>query len=208
MNGVNIDAGSIDIDTKNDVLNIGIGIAGSQTSKLGLTGMVSYMGGESHAETLVDDDVSFTVRKKVERVTEKKDDGSTEYKDEVTSTGAVNISSTNDTNIINLVGDWNSSETSSVGASVGVISYDIHSIAELTNQELNNDGTSAETSATANHKGNISANSVNVNALTDGIINNFTVAGVKNSTQNANNQGGGANAAAGGGAGAHRRSGF
>ena len=174
MNGVNIDAGSIDIATKNDVLNIGIGIAGSQTSKLGLTGMVSYMGGESYAETLVDDDVNFTARKKVERVAKKKDDGSTEYKDEVTSTGAVNISSTNDTNIINLVGDWNSSETSSVGASVGVISYDIHSIAELTNQELNNDGTSAETSATANHKGNISANSVNVNALTDGIINNFT----------------------------------
>ena len=114
----------------------------------------------------------------------------------------MNISSTNDTNIINLVGDWNSSETSSVGASVGVISYDIHSIAELTNQELNNDGTSAETSATANHKGNISANGVNVNALTDGIINNFTVAGVKNSSENANQQAGGANAAAGGGAGA------
>ena len=202
MNGVNIDAGSIDIATKNDVLNIGIGIAGSQTSKLGLTGMVSYMGGESHAETLVDDDVSFTARKKVERVAKKKDDGSTEYKDEVTSPGAVNISSTNDTNIINLVGDWNSSETSSVGASVGVISYDIHSIAELTNQELNNDGTSAETSATANHKGNISANGVNVNALTDGTINTFTVAGVKNSSENANQQAGGANAAAGGGAGA------
>lgn len=202
MNGVTIDAGSIDIATKNDVLNIGIGIAGSQTSKLGVTGMVSYMGGESHAETLVDDDASFTARKKVERVAKKKDDGSTEYKDEVTSTGAVNISSTNATNIINLVGDWNSAEVSSVGASVGVISYDIHGIAELTNQELKADGTSAETSATANLKGNIKANSVNVNALTDGTINTFTVAGVKNSSENANQQAGGANAAAGGGAGA------
>ncbi|MGM9568977.1 MAG: beta strand repeat-containing protein, partial [Phascolarctobacterium sp.] len=202
MNGVTIEAGSIDIATKNDVLNIGIGIAGSQTSKLGVTGMVSYLGGESHAETLVDDDVEFTARKKVEKVAKKKDDGTTEYKDEVTSTGAVNISSTNATNVINLVGDWNSSEVSSVGASVGVISYDIHSIAELTNQEVKADGTSAETSATANHKGNISANSVNINALTDGTINTFTVAGVKNSSENDNQQASGANAAAGGGAGA------
>lgn len=200
MNGVTIDAGSIDIATKNDVLNIGIGIAGSQTSKLGLTGMVSYLGGESHAETLVDDDVSFAARKKVEKVTKAKDDGSTENKDEVTSSGAVNISSANATNVINLVGDWNSSEVSSIGASVGVISYDIHSIAELTNQELNADGTSAEADAAA--KGSIRANSVNVNALTDGTINTFTVAGVKNSSENANQQAGGANAAAGGGAGA------
>ena len=202
MNGVTIDAGSIDIATKNDVLNIGIGIAGSQTSKLGLTGMVSYMGGESHAETLVDDDVSFTARKKVEKVAKKKDDGSTEYEDEVTSNGAVNISSTNATNIINLVGDWNSAEVSSVGASVGVISYDIHSLAELKNQELHEDGSSAETEATTNHKGSISANSVNVKALTDGVVNNITVAGVKHASENENQQAGGANAAAGGGAGA------
>ena len=43
---------------------------------------------------------------------------------------------------------------------------------------------------------------MNVNALTDGTINTFTVAGVKNSSENANQQAGGANAAAGGGAGA------
>ena len=198
MNGVTIDAGTIDIATKNDVLNIGIGIAGSQTSKLGLTGMVSYMGGESYAETLVDDDVSFTARKKV--VHQQKEGSESEYEDKVESEGAVNITSTNKTDIINLVGEWSSSQVSSVGASVGVISYDIHSIAELTNQELKADGTSAEADAAI--KGSISANSVKVNALTDGIINNFTVAGVKNSSENANQQAGGVNVAAGGGAGA------
>ena len=160
MNNVKIDAGAIAIGTKNDVMNIGVVFGGSQTSKLGITGMVSYMGGESHAETLVDDDVEFIARKKI--IHKKKEGSQTEYEDVIASEGAVDISSTNKTIGVDVVGDWNSSESSSVGVSTGVVSYDINSIAEVTNQELNADGSSAETSATANHKGSISANSVKV----------------------------------------------
>ena len=200
MNNVKIDAGSIAIGTKNDVMNIGVVFGGSQTSKLGITGMVSYMGGDSHAETLIDDDVEFIARKKIERVKEKdKDDKEVEV-DKVTSSGAVDISSTNKTIVVDVVGDWNSSKASSVGVSTGVVSYDVNSIAEVTNQELNADGSSAETSVTANHKGSISANSVKVSALTDGVINNLTIAGVNSSkSQNSNAAAGGVNVAAAGG---------
>lgn len=200
MNNVKIDAGAIAIGTKNDVMNIGVVFGGSQTSKLGITGMVSYMGGDSHAETLIDDDVEFIARKKIEKVKEKdKDDKEVEV-DKVTSSGAVDISSTNKTIVVDVVGDWNSSEASSVGVSTGVVSYDVNSIAEVTNQELNADGSSAETSVTANHKGSISANSVNVSALTDGVINNLTIAGVNSSkSQNSNAAAGGVNVAAAGG---------
>ena len=194
MNGVKIDAGSIAIDSRNDVLNLGIVFGGSETSKLGVTGMVSYMGGASYAEALIDDDIDFTARKKVEHVQDE---------DKVTSSGAVDISAANKTNVINLVGDWNASEASSVGVSMGVVSYDVASLAELTNHELQADGSSAETSGaggTAGQKGSISANGVAVNALTDGIINNFTVAGVNSSkSQNANAAAGGVNVVADGG---------
>ncbi|MGM9582245.1 MAG: beta strand repeat-containing protein, partial [Phascolarctobacterium sp.] len=201
MNGVQIDAGSIDIGSVNDVLNLGIVFGGSETSKFGLTGMVSYMGGDSKAETLIDDDITFTARKKVENVPSEENAATTE--DKVTSSGAVHISADNKTNVINLVGDWNASEASSVGASVGVVSYDVRSVAEVTNQELYADGISKETSGaggTAAQKGSIAANGVAVNAKTDGIINTFTVAGVNSSkSQNANAAAGGVNVAADGG---------
>ena len=201
MNGVKIDAGSIDIGTINDVLNIGIVFGGSETSKLGITGMVSYMGGSSKAETLIDDDVTFTARKKVEKVVSEENAAATE--DKVISSGAVNISADNKTNVINLVGDWNVSEASSVGASLGLVSYDVRSVAEVTNQELYTDGFSKEThgpGGTAERKGSIAANGVAVNAKTDGIINTFTVAGVNSSkSQNPNAAAGGVNVAADGG---------
>ena len=201
MNGVKIDAGSIDIGSINDVLNIGIVFGGSETSKLGITGMVSYMGGSSKAETLIDDDVTFTARKKVEKVVSEENAAATE--DKVISSGAVNISADNKTNVINLVGDWNDSKASSVGASLGLVSYDVRSVAEITNQELYADGFSKETKGpggTAEQKGSIAANGVAVNAKTDGIINTFTVAGVNSSkSQNPNAAAGGVNVAADGG---------
>lgn len=192
MNGVNIDAGAVDVGTNNDVFNLGFVLGGAQTSQRGLTGMVSYMGGDSHAETLVDDDVSFTARKKVARVTEKDENDNDTQVDKITSSGAVNIAATNDTDAISIVGDIMNTGGSAIGVSTGVISYDIHTLAKLENQET------TDTSG----KGYITANSVNVNALTDGVINNITVAGNKNGTQNQNQQAGGVQANAGGGAGA------
>lgn len=201
LNGVQIDAGSIAIGSVNDILNLGIVFGGSETSKLGITGMVSYMGGASRAETLIDDDIDFTARKKVEHVLV--DESASTYEDRVTSSGAIDISAENKTNVINLVGDWNASEASSVGVSTGVVSYAVQSVAAITNQELHADGSSAETGGdggTAAQKGSIAGNGVAVHALTDGIINTLTVAGVNSSkSQNANAAAGGVNVVADGG---------
>lgn len=191
MNGVEITAGSISLATDNDILNIGLVYGGTQTSKLGITGMVSYMGGESNAKTLVDDDVIFTASKKVDN-----EDG----EDTVSADGAIAITAKNNANVINVVGGVTQTKGSSIGASTGVISYDVHTLAKVENQEVDEKGNSTETKETEGKKGKLRANSVRVDAITDGIINNLTVAGSINSkTENANADSGGVNVAAGGG---------
>ena len=200
--GVTIEAGEINAATDNDVLNLGLNFGGSKTSTSGITGMVNYLGGESNAETLIDDDVSFTAKKKVERVEkekEKEDDPPT-YEDKVTASGAVNITAHNNANVISLTGDFLGGDNSSVGVSTGVISYDVHTLAKVENLEKQADGTAAETAQTKNKKGTLSANRVAVSAVTDGTINNLTVAGTSSGkSKNPNGAGGGVNVVAGSG---------
>ena len=195
--GVTIDAGYVDIGTDSYVMNVGAALGGAKTSERGLTGMVSYIGGEATANTQVDDDVNFTARKKVDKVTKTDKDGNVTSVDEDVSTGAVSVTSKNKTILTNVVGDLAASDVSSVGVSVGVINFDTRSVAELHNIEKDANGNFVDTEG----KGIISANSVNVDALTDGILNNLTVAGVSTGrSQNANNAAGGVNVAAGGAA--------
>ena len=159
-NDVQITGGQIDINANNDVKNVGVVISGTKTSSLGITGMVSYMGGTSNAEVAVDDDTDLTATKVV-----TKDQGA----DAVSKSGAININSENDTTLTNVVGDVTSSGGIGLGASVGVISYDVHSLAQVKNIET------TDTSG----KGTFTANSFTTEALTDGTINNITVAGTK-----------------------------
>ena len=200
--GVTIEAGEINAATDNDVLNLGLNFGGSKTSTSGITGMVNYLGGESKAETLVDDDVHFTATKKVEHVKKekKKDTDKDTYEDKVTASGAVNITAHNNANVISLTGDFLGGENSSVGVSTGVISYDVSTLAKVENLEKQADGTAAETAQTKNKKGTISANAVEVTAVTDGTINNLTVAGTSSGkSKNPNGAGGGVNVVAGSG---------
>ena len=200
--GVTIEAGEINAATDNDVLNLGLNFGGSKTSTSGITGMVNYLGGESNAETLIDDDVSFTAKKKVEHVQQEKEkeDDPTTYEDKVTASGAVNITAHNNANVISLTGDFLGGENSSVGVSTGVISYDVHTLAKVENLEKQADGTAAETAQTKNKKGTLSANRVAVSAVTDGTINNLTVAGTSSGkSKNPNGAGGGVNVVAGSG---------
>ena len=164
-NDVTIDANAIQLETNNDVLNIGAAVGGAKTSKLGITGMVNYLGGTSHANTLVDDDVNLTAKKEL------------------------NMAALNDTNVISVVGDFMSGENSSIGVSTGVISYDVETKAKVANLEANEDGTSSE-SAQAK-KGTISASAVKVSADTEGTINNLTVAGVTSGSKKESGSGSG-----------------
>ena len=164
-NDVTIDANAIQLATNNDVLNIGAAVGGAKTSKLGITGMVNYLGGTSHANTLVDDDVHLTAKKDL------------------------NLTALNDTNVISVVGDFMSGENSSIGVSTGVISYDVETKAKVTNLEINADGTSSESDK--DKKGTISASAVKVSADTEGTINNLTVAGVTSGSKKESGSGSG-----------------
>ena len=164
-NDVTIDANAIQLATNNDVLNIGAAVGGAKTSKLGITGMVNYLGGTSHANTLVDDDVNLTAKKEL------------------------NLAALNDTNVISVVGDFMSGENSSIGVSTGVISYDVETKAKVVNLETNEDGTSSKSDK--DKKGTISASAVKVSADTEGTINNLTVAGVTSGSKKESGSGSG-----------------
>lgn len=181
MNGVQINAGAIDLVTKNDVLNMGLVMGGARTSSLGITGMLSYQGGDSTAQTLVDDDASLTaLQKKVALTTTEEYEG-------------VNLSADNNTIVIGLAGDLSSSKVSSVGVSTSVVDYNVKSLAVMENQEAQDtDG-----------KGLIKASDVQVAAHTGGVINSLSVAGNQDQqTNNTNKQAGGASASTSGGKGA------
>lgn len=181
MNGVQINAGVIDLVTKNDVLNMGLVMGGARTSSLGITGMLSYQGGDSTAQTLVDDDASLTaLQKKVALTTTEEYEG-------------VNLSADNNTIVIGIAGDLSSSKVSSVGVSTSVVDYNVKSLAVMENQEAQDtDG-----------KGLIKASDVQVAAHTGGVINSLSVAGNQDQqTTNTNKQAGGASASTSGGKGA------
>ena len=181
MNGVQINAGAIDLVTKNDVLNMSLVMGGARTSSLGITGMLSYQGGDSTAQTLVDDDASLTaLQKKVALTTTEEYEG-------------VNLSADNNTIVIGIAGDLSSSKVSSVGVSTSVVDYNVKSLAVMENQEAQDtDG-----------KGLIKASDVQVAAHTGGVINSLSVAGNQDQqTTNTNKQAGGASASTSGGKGA------
>lgn len=189
MNGVQINAGAIDLVTKNDVLNMGLVMGGARTSALGITGMLIYQGGNSTAQTLVDDDASLTaLQKKVVLTTVNADKSTTAEEYE-----GVNLSADNNTIVIGIAGDLSSSKVSSIGVSTSVVDYNVKSLAVMENQEAQDtDG-----------KGLIKASDVQVAAHTGGVINSLSVAGNQDQkTTNTNKQAGGASASTSGGKGA------
>lgn len=189
MNGVQINAGAIDLVTKNDVLNMGLVMGGARTSSLGITGMLIYQGGDSSAQTLVDDDARLTaLQKKVALTTVNADKSTTSEEYE-----GVNLSADNNTIVIGIAGDLSSSKVSSVGVSTSVVDYNVKSLAVMENQEAQDtDG-----------KGLIKASDVQVAAHTGGVINSLSVAGNQDQqTTNTNKQAGGASASTSGGKGA------
>ena len=248
--GAKLQGTRVNLIAANEVMNAGVSLAGSKSTTLGLTGMVTYMGGESNAKALVDDDALLEVHAGTDMKTapkaaeylryygvpEKYAEGASEdtirsynkailtmagydqdairamagisssdiaimgarYTQKLndylasdrckelvasllgeggqlleeaiadyTGLGSVNIKANNNTILTNVVGNITSSEVAAIGASVGVISYDVHSQAKITELDDVSD---------AQH-GHIYANALNVAAVNEGIINNLTVAG-------------------------------
>lgn len=141
--------GDISANAANNILNITSAIGGSQSSTLGLTGMVAYMGGESNA--------------KVNMLLAASNDPALQGK-------IINIGTKNTTVLGNLAGQLSGGETAAIGASVGVISYDIYSNAKL-------GGNNGEIS--------ISADDISLKAENASYAANLAVAGVSSKEESA-----------------------
>ena len=106
-----VDAGeNISASAENNIINITSAIGGSKSSTLGLTGMVSYMGGESNAR------VNMLLAAANSPALQGKN---------------INIGTSNTTVLGNMAGQLSESQAAAIGASVGVVSYDIYSNAKL-----------------------------------------------------------------------------
>ena len=111
--GVTITAGAGDIvlTTKNNIINTALVMGGAMTSGIGVTGMVNYVGGESGAQTLVDDDVVLSAAKKLQ------------------------LAADNDTVLTAITGDFNYSNATAVGVGTSVMDYNVKTLAQLRNLE-------------------------------------------------------------------------
>ena len=132
---------NISATTNNDLTNVVMSTGGSKTSTLGVTGMVSYMGGEANSRTIIGSGVKMNAN-------------------------AIGAASTNNTKLLNVAGQVSSSDTAAIGASVGVVSYDLYTETSL--------GKVGEDVASAV----ISADTVNFTATNNSRVNTLTVAGV------------------------------
>lgn len=141
---------AVSLNTSNTAINTSIVNGGVKAGTLGLSGMVNYMAGESNAKTLVDDDAN------------------------IITGGAVSLGASDNSLITNETGSFNSSAGIGIGASVGIISYDVHSLAQVNNL----DGDSK-------HDGGIYGGSLAVNAINMGAINNLSIAGVSSQEKTA-----------------------
>lgn len=144
---------NITANAENDILNIVSAIGGSKTSTLGVTGMVASMGGESNA--------------KVDMQLSASNDPALQGK-------IINIGTKNTTVLGNMAGQLSESQTAAIGASVGVISYDIYSSAKLKGADSAKPIT-------------INADGLNIKTENASYAANLTVAGVSSQNKSAKN---------------------
>ncbi len=152
--GAEISAGDIVISSKNTTTAAVSSLGGAKTSNVGVTGMVAYMGGESNARVLVDSGASLQA--------------SVKGTGETATKGSVSVSAENTSTIINKAGLADISKGAAIGASVGVVSYDVLSEAKIKNLSGAENPTAGTFSGTA-------FTVASTNAST---IKNSTVAGV------------------------------
>ncbi|MDO4203130.1 MAG: hypothetical protein Q4D07_01310 [Selenomonadaceae bacterium] len=165
-NGAVLSGGEVDVTADNKVMNVGGAVGGAKAGTLGVTGMTTYLSGNSKSIVNVDDDAVLSASRAYGMV--DKTDGTTGKEPGDQATGKINITADNNTILSSLVGETTAAEAAAIGASVGVINYDIYSKALVANiEEVDTAGAAAW-----------SANGVDTTAKNNGVINTLTVAGV------------------------------
>lgn len=135
--GAEVTGSAINIGADNDVAHTAITFGAGKTSGNGLTGMASYMEGDSNSIVSIDDEAKLTATGKNEYIN-KASEGEPPTKDDITgiSDGSVNITATNNTVLTNIAGGGTlGGENAAIGASVAITDYDVYNMAGIVNND-------------------------------------------------------------------------
>ena len=171
--GAQISGDSISISSDNRLANTNIVLAGGSAGSLGITGMGSYDGGSSDSIVSVDDEAKLAAEEELA------------------------VDAKNDNILTSIVGNLSASGNMGIGASLGLVNYDINTLSAVADNDsntLNNKNKLAEllrkklsdkqksylgTAEVSNGRGSLSAGEkISVTAKDTGIINTLTVAGI------------------------------
>ena len=170
--GVQISGDSISIGADNRLVNTNIVLAGGSAGSLGITGMGSYDGGSSDSIVSVDDEANLDAEEELA------------------------LDAKNNNILTSIVGNLSSSGNMGIGASLGLVNYDINTIsavanndsntlsnkdklAELLKKKLSDKQKSYLGTAAVEERGLLSAREkIAVTAKDTGVINTLTVAGL------------------------------
>ena len=170
--GAQISGDSISISADNRLANTNIVLAGGTAGSLGITGMGSYDGGSSDSIVSIDDEAKLAADEELA------------------------VDAKNDNILTSIVGNLSASGNMGIGASLGLVNYDINTLSAVADNDsntLNNKNKLAELlrkklsdkqksylgTVATNERGSLSAGEkISVTAKDTGIINTLTVAGI------------------------------
>lgn len=189
--GANISGNNVSIGADNKLVNTNVVLAGGAAGSLGITGMGSYDGGSSDSIVSVDDEAIITADEELA------------------------IDAKNNNILTSIVGNLSSAGNVGIGASLGIVNYDINTIsavanndknalseknklAELLKKKLSDKQQGYLGTEGSGERGSLSAgDKIAITASDTGVINTLTVAGLKAGDGDNDKQGQG-NAGSGG----------
>ena len=187
--GANISGNNVSLGADNKLVNTNVVLAGGTAGSLGITGMGSYDGGSSDSIVSVDDEAIITADEELA------------------------IDAKNNNILTSIVGNLSSAGNVGIGASLGIVSYDINTIsavanndknalseknklAELLKKKLSDKQQGYLGTESSGQRGSLSAaDKIAITASDTGVINTLTVAGLKAGSSDKQGQG---NAGSGG----------
>lgn len=190
--GANISGSNVSIGADNKLVNTNIVLAGGTAGSLGITGMGSYDGGSSDSIVSVDDEAIITADEELA------------------------IDAKNNNILTSIVGNLSSAGNLGIGASLGIVNYDINTIsavanndknalseknklAELLRKKLSDKQQGYLGTASSGERGSLSAgDKIAITASDTGVINTLTVAGITAGNGDDSDKQGQGNAGSGG----------
>lgn len=120
--GVELSGNNVKASAENDINHIGITFGAGMSGNVGVTGMFTYMGGNSNSIVNIDDEAKLTA-KVLPNITADVENG------------AITISALNDTDITAVSGGAAIGKAAGIGISVGLVDYDRYTYASVADND-------------------------------------------------------------------------